>query len=399
MAGHNWRVPLKIDRDILIVLGAVVLALGLGAQLFLLSGGDDAGGSKVPRLSIPVSFDEVAGVEGVTAVTHLANAGDGSGRLFLLEQAGTVRVYVDGALLPEPFLDIRDRVQSAASEQGLLSLAFSPGFAADGVVYAYYTALDGDAVLSRFRLAEASEAVLDPASEEVVFRVEKTSEWHYGGNPFFGPDGFLYLATGDDATSRTAQDPGDLRGKLLRIDVSGGEATHEVVARGLRNPWRLSYDAASETLFIADVGHNRWEEVNAVPFGSRDLNFGWDLVEGENCNRDGCAAAGEFVPPVVAYPHASDGGVTHCAVVGGHVYRGEESPSLEGAYIFADHCSGWFFALQQTEGGEWEWGQVGEPSGTWPAYPTTFGVDEAGELYVATIDGSLYHLRADSPAR
>jgi len=381
-------VPPGLDRDRLIIGGVIFLVLALVAQLALASGGGGEGYA-LPELDLPLAFEALPGTDGLTAITDLAAAGDGSGGMFVVEQAGTVRTYAGAALATEPFLDITGRVLSEGPEQGLLSIAFSPTFASDGRAYLYYTARDGSGTLSRFTLDERGEA-LDSASEEVLFSVAKAAQWHYGGDLVFGPDGALYFGTGDDARPGAAQDPGLALGKLWRLDVDTPGARAEQLARGLRNPWRMSYDAPTGNLFIADVGQWSWEEVNVTRLETRGANFGWDTWEATACNLEACPNE-EYTGPVAAYAHV-EADVGQCAVVGGHTYRGTAAPSLAGVYLFADHCSGWFFGMRAAADGGWEWGRIGEGRDGWPAYPTTFGRDEAGELFVGTIAGEIFRV-------
>jgi len=327
----------------------------------------------------------------------IAHAGDD--RLFVVEQRGTVRVVRDGQVLPEPFLDITDRVRSGG-ERGLLGLAFPPDFAATGRFYAYYIDLNGDSVLSRF-LAEGDAA--DPASEQVLLTQVQPYSNHNGGQLAFGPDGYLYLGLGDGGSGGDPQGNGQrldtLLGKVLRLDVSGDRAEApadnpfvrregarpEVWAYGLRNPWRFSFDRETGDLYIADVGQNAFEEVNLQPAGSRGgENYGWNVMEADRCfqPRSGCDTTG-LVLPIVVYPHGREWG---SSITGGYVYRGSAVPDLRGAYVFGDYVSGRI----------WRADRVGDG---WEVTPlvdagfnvSTFGEDASGELYVADHGGGVVY--------
>ena len=334
---------------------------------------------------------------GFTKPTFVANAGDGSGRLFVVEQAGTIRTTAG-----ELFLDIRERVNDSGNEQGLLGLAFAPDFGASGVFYVNYTATNDDSVTSRFRLASAGQTG-DPQSEEILLRIEDPAANHNGGMLAFGPDGYLYIGLGDGGAANdqfeNGQNPETLWGALLRIDVSGasgytipadnpfspGEGRPEIWSLGLRNPWRFSFDRASGDLYIGDVGQNRFEWVHyqaAAEPGGR--NYGWPIVEGSTCLRGSACDTTGLTLPVAEYAHAEGG----CSVVGGYVYRGERYPSLAGTYLFADYCLGKIWTLQR-DGAGWT---TTERLDT-PLLIPAFGEDEAGEIYVADQnDGTIYHL-------
>jgi glucose/arabinose dehydrogenase len=329
-------------------------------------------------------------------VTH---AGDGSQRLFVAERAGRVRVVRPGAATADPFLDLTDRVTRDASEQGLLGLAFPPGEGPKEHFYVYYTRNGGSlAVLARFPVPESG--LPDPASEEVLLSVPWLADHHYGGQLAFGPrDGLLYVALGDAGTgilpTPNARTPGFLNGKLLRLDVESDTRPYaipddnpmgdEVWAMGLRNPWRFSFDRATGDMYVADVGQGTQGEINFQAGGSRGgEDYGWPSIEGTACYLPpaGCDPAGTRLPIV---EHGRDEG---CALIGGHVYRGERFPSMEGVYVYGDFCSGELRGLRRSSNG-WERATLGQ-TGMWIS---TFGEDEAGELYVADyIRGELHAL-------
>jgi glucose/arabinose dehydrogenase len=330
-------------------------------------------------------------------------AGDGTGRLFVAEQGGRIRVVRGGRLDPTPFLDISARVRREAFEQGLLGLAFPPDFARSGWVYVDYTrGPDGAVTVSRFRLASPDAA--DPASEEVLLQVRQPYANHNGGQLAFGPrDGYLYVAVGDGAAdgdpAHRAQDPGLLAGKLLRLEVGADRAlaapdnpfvgragwAPEVWALGLRNPWRFAFDRVTGDLYVADVGENELEEVDWRPGGDGGgANFGWPILEGTRClDLSGSCDPSGFAAPVAEYGH--DRG---CAVVGGLVYRGAALPELAGAYVYGDFCSGRVWGLRRA-GDAWSSAELAASGLALAA----FGEDEAGELYAAdAVAGVLYRL-------
>ncbi|HUG47502.1 MAG TPA: PQQ-dependent sugar dehydrogenase [Candidatus Limnocylindria bacterium] len=365
---------------------------------------DTPAASPFDPAAVSLAFEPFA--SGMGALTYLTHAGDGSGLLYAVEQAGVVRVLErDGSLRSQPLLDLTDRVR-AGGEQGLLGLAFHPAYADNGRLFVNYTDHNGDTVVAEFR--RSAEAVADPATERIVLRVEQPFRNHNGGMVVFGPDGYLYVSLGDGGGGgdplEAGQDLGTLLGKILRIDVDGGqpyvvpadnpfvgrqEAQPEIWVWGLRNPWRMSFDRETGALLIADVGQSSWEEVNLQPAGAGGLNFGWNITEGPDCYRaDSCDTAG-LTAPLAWY--ASHGG--QCAVVGGYAYRGVEFPGLAGAYFFADHCSGlvWAFdmasALASGQAEVFEMGSAG-------LRPSAFGEDEEGELYLVGHSGEVLRIAA-----
>jgi glucose/arabinose dehydrogenase len=312
-------------------------------------------GPRLRRLRIGLKV-VASGLEAPLYVTH---AGDGTGSLFVVEQAGRIRIVRGGSVIQQPFLDITDRITSGG-EQGLLGLAFHPDYENNGRFFVNYTDTNGDTVVAEYRRVNPMTA--DPSSEAVLLRIDQPYPNHNGGALEFGPDGYLYIATGDGGSGGDPHDNGQslstLLGKTLRIDVdktSGGrpygipqdnpfsdrpEARPEIWAYGLRNPWRFSFDRTG--IWIADVGQGEWEEVNRMPTDEGGLNYGWNIMEGESCYEppNGCSADG-LVLPIATYSH--DFG---CSVTGGHVYRGPRFPEMVGAYLFGDYCSGYIWGLR-----------------------------------------------------
>lgn len=327
--------------------------------------------------------------EGLAEPVFLTHAGDA--RLFIVEQPGTIRILENGRLLPEPFLDIRARVNDSANEQGLLGLAFHPRYAENGFFFVNYTGANNETVIARFSVTSDPNRA-DPASEKVILTIEQPYRNHNGGDLAFGPDGYLYIGMGDGGSAgdpeNRAQNLRSLLGKMLRLDVDNGDpyrippdnpfvtrvdARPEIWAYGLRNPWRFSFDRATGDLYLADVGQNAYEEVSFQPAGSAGgENYGWRFFEGTHGFKDAADAPPDVVPPIAEYGR-DDG----CSVTGGYVYRGAALPELNGVYFFGDYCSGLIWSLQRN-GSAW----VRETFGDTDFTLSSFGEDAAGELYV-----------------
>ena len=365
--------------------------------------------SPAPLPSGPSTLPDPSGYEwslvtdGLTAPVGLVNAMDGSGRLFALEQPGVIRIIQDGSLLPTPFLDIRFRVGSSNSEQGLLGLAFHPAYSENGYFFVNYTQSNGDTVIARYRVS-ADPSIADPASEVRLLEVEQPYANHNGGDLAFGPDGYLYVSLGDGGSGgdphNNGQSTNTLLGALLRIEVgeaesysipqtnpfASGGGRPEIWAYGLRNPWRISFDSQTGDLYIADVGQNSWEEINFQPAGSPGGgNYGWNIMEALHCYESTECDQTGLILPVVEYALRVDG---NCAVTGGYVYRGNSLPAWQGIYIYGDYCSGKVWGLFQNQAGGWENGLLFETD----ARITTFGQDESGEIYLVNHRGSVYQL-------
>ena len=329
------------------------------------------------------------------------HAGDGSGRIFVLEKAGRIVAIAEDGGNPQTFLDMRDRVGSGSSEQGLLGLAFDPAFAGNGRLFVYYTDKDGDTVIARFA-ANAERTAADPASETVLLTAEQPAANHNGGMLAFGPDGYLYAGLGDGGGANDryghGQNLGTILGAVLRIDVSGDGAVvpadnpfadqegarPEIWAYGLRNPWRFSFDRLTGDLWIADVGQNQWEEANIQPAGSRGgENYGWPIMEGTHCfQADTCDQSG-LVLPIAEYSH--DLG---CSVTGGYVYRGAEQPAVYGVYFYGDYCTGRIWGLAPSGPGQWQSGELLDSD----VQISSFGETESGELLIVDYSGNLFRL-------
>ena len=327
----------------------------------------------------------------------------GDDRLFVVEKAGAIRVIKGGAVLATPFLDLTAKVVSDGGEQGLLGLAFAPDYASSGRFFVHYNDVSGDNRVSVIRVSSDPDRA-DPASESSVLAVPQPGVAHNGGQLLFGPDGFLYigLGDGDDSDHGRGQSLADLFASILRIDVAAGNpytvppdnpfvgttgARPEVWSYGFRNPWRFSFDRATGDLYIGDVGESKWEEVDfasAAEGAGRGGNYGWSLMEGQHCFRQGCDQAG-LTLPVVEYGH-TDG----CAVISGYVYRGAAIPALQGTYIYADYCLGWVRSFRMESGLAVE--QTDWPTLRPGGQVTSFGEDAAGELYLVTQQGGIFKI-------
>jgi glucose/arabinose dehydrogenase len=329
---------------------------------------------------------------------HLTHAGDGSGRLFVVERSGRIRIIRNGAVLPTAFLDLTPVVGAAGSEQGLLSVAFPPGFAGKRYFYVDYTDLAGNTVVARYRLG-ADPDLADPGSGETLLAVPQPFANHNGGQLAFGPDGLLYVGLGDGGGAGdpfgNAQNLGTLLGKILRLDVEAGIAPYaippgnpfgnEIWALGLRNPWRFSFDRSTGDLYLGDVGQAAVEEVDFQPAASPGgQNYGWDIMEGSNCFGTTVCDRTGLTLPVFEYGHA--GG--DCSVTGGFVYRGQAFPGLQGIYLLGDFCSGRIHGVRRAGAG-WEGTLLLDT----PLSISTFGEDEAGNLFVADFGtGDIYQV-------
>jgi glucose/arabinose dehydrogenase len=340
-------------------------------------------------------------------VVDIANAGDGTGRLFLVRQPGTIHINLAGDDLETPFLNISGRVMDLGEEQGLLSVAFPPNYEVSGYFYAWYTGLGGGMVLSRFRVTEDPN-VADPDSEQILLIVPQPFDNHNGGRLQFGPDGMLYLGLGDGGGAfdpqNNGQDGSTLLGKLIRIDVDPVHGTYaippdnpfvgdgavldEIWALGLRNPWRISFDQQTGDLFIADVGQNRLEEVNFQPSTSAGgENYGWDTMEGSQCTGGGACDQAGLTLPVAEYDH--DLG---CSITGGEVYRGGVYPGMQGLYFFGDFCTGRVWGLSR-DGDTWTTTLLADTAHN----ILTFGLGEDGSVYMASQASGILLLSDGEP--
>jgi glucose/arabinose dehydrogenase len=306
---------------------------------------------------------------GLVSPVDVTTAEDGSGRIFVVEQGGTIRTVTNGTLDATPFLDVSDRLTSGG-EQGLLGLAFHPGYPTDPRFFVDYTNQAGATVIASFTVDPATPGRADPGSERILLTIAQPYPNHNGGALAFGPDGMLYIAMGDGGSGGDPHGNGQrldtLLGKILRIDVGGRDATAvaattpyaippdnpfvatagarpEIWLLGLRNPWRMRFDDATGDLWIGDVGQGDWEEIDAIRAGTSGQDLGWNIMEGTHCFKAlTCDQAG-LTPPVAEYGHGSG-----CAVVGGVVARNDTVPGIRDRYVFADYCSGNVWTLDPT---------------------------------------------------
>jgi glucose/arabinose dehydrogenase len=345
-------------------------------------------------------------VSGLASPVEITHAGDGSGRLFVVEQPGRIRIVKNGKLLAQPFLDLSGIVQFGG-EQGLLGLAFHPDYAANGYFYVYYNkppanapAGGSDIVIARYARSGSNADVANSQSGQVLLTIAHPQQTnHNGGKLAFGRDRYLYVGVGDGGGGGdpfgAGQNLNDLRAKILRIDVNGtapyaipptnpfvnlpGKRA-EIFAYGVRNPWRFSFDRLTGDLFIGDVGQNAWEEIDYIPFGSNGgQNLGWNVYEGTHCYSpsSGCSLAGH-VPPILEYGHDANGGF---AVTGGYRYRGRRVQEIYGYYIYGDYVSGHVWAASPGTGGAWSTTLLNVTASNVSA----FGEDEEGDLYAANL--------------
>jgi glucose/arabinose dehydrogenase len=327
-------------------------------------------------------------VSGLESPTFAGAPRSERGRLYVAEKAGLIRVVVNGRLRTQPFLDIRSRVGSDGSEQGLLSLALHPRYARNHRFYVDYTDTNGDTRVVEFR---SNGTVAQASSARQLLFVRQPYDNHNGGQLQFGPDGKLYVGMGDGGSGG---DPGNraqsLRsrlGKLLRLNVDRAGARWEIAGYGLRNPWRFSWDRRTRDLYIGDVGESAWEEVDVrTPRQQRVLNdYGWRVWEGRSRYTPGQRVnrRGRLVFPIAVYSH--DQG---CSITGGYVYRGRAVPSARGRYFYGDYCQGTIWSLRAVNG---KLRSLRRERFRVPGL-SSFGEDAAGELYAVSIEGSVYRL-------
>jgi len=332
-------------------------------------------------------------------------------RLFIVEQPGRIRVVENGRLLDKPFLDIVNKVRSGG-EQGLLSVAFHPQYRSNGFLFVNHTDKNGDTRIERYTVS-TDRNVADPRSAKVILSIDQRYSNHQGGLNLFGPDGMLYIGMGDGGSQGdphgNGQNRNALLAKLLRLNVDRGEpylipaanpyakggGRAEIWAIGLRNPWRFSFDRFSGLLYIADVGGDRFEEVNVVPMSIAGVNYGWNVMEGPQCSRSsGCDQTGLQKPALSYATHEN----STCAIIGGSVYRGQKIPEIKGQYFYSDYCNSWLRSFgfadgKVTDQHEWPIGKLGSI--------TSFGEDAQGELYICTSSGRVYRIikSPGNPAR
>jgi glucose/arabinose dehydrogenase len=302
-------------------------------------------------------------------------------KLFVAEKGGRLRVIENGILQPGAILDLTDRV-SHGSEQGLLGVAFK-----GEKLYVAFTDRGGDPRYVEYPLSEQ----IDPGRGRELLHLEHPWANHNGGNLVFGPDGKLYIGTGDGGSGydphKNGQNPNVKLAKMLRMTVE--DAKVEIFDVGLRNPWRYVFDRKTGDLYIADVGQDRWEEIDVVPAGSGPLNFGWSVMEGRHCLRGGQCDSTGMTAPILEYSHK-----TGCSITGGIVYRGKALPELDGVYFYSDYCTAIVRSLRWKNGSVsdlWDWKSALDPDNRLSQI-SSFGEDVDGELYILSLDGPIYKL-------
>lgn len=374
-----------------------------------------------PVEGLEVVLDSVG--EGFVKPVDLADpsgAGQSAGGLWIVEQGGTVRRLVDGRPGEPPVLDIRDRVEDGANEQGLLGIALHPDYPRNGRFFVNYTGVDDATVIAEFGVRADQDRLaplVDPGTERIILRIDQPARNHNGGQIAFGPDGYLYVGMGDGGGANdvygNAQDPTSLLGKMLRIDVdTDGASAYEIPpdnpfldstsfrpeiwAWGLRNPWRFSFDTGDDGmagLYIGDVGQGSWEEIDWVPLDGGGANFGWPILEGTHCFMalgQRCDPDGATLRPIAEYPQ---GGGNGCSVTGGRVIRTPGSP-LAGAYLFGDYCSGRLWIAWRDAGGQWR-SQVVADTGL---RISAFGGDGGGGEYLLShASGEVFRIVGTAP--
>lgn len=354
-------------------------------------------------------------INNIPAAVDIKHAGDGSNRLFIVQQSGAIRVYKNGTLLTAPFLNIASLIKYNGGEQGLLSIAFPPNYRQSGYFFIYYNANNENVTLARYRVSATNPDRADPTSGVILFSYPKPGGFgnHNGGCLHFGKDGYLYSSIGDGGSAgdpfNNAQNLASPFGKILRLDVRRANAPYykippdnpfvntpgampEIWALGLRNLWRWSFDRVTGDSWLADVGQDLWEEIDfTTPQQSRGANYGWRCFEGNNTyNTDGCRARRNYTFPIFAYPHNfSNGGLS---VIGGYVYRGNDFPALRGFYVCADYLSANAWKIIPNGVGGWN---ISIQKNI-PASIVSFGEDESGELYAASFDGTIYKVGAQT---
>ncbi len=353
-------------------------------------------GQEVSVESLSIGLEQV--VDGLSLPVAVVNAMDGSNRLFVVEKAGTIRIIEEGKRKDEPFLDISDSV-SSGSEQGLLGLAFEPQ--RPERFYVNYTDRNGATVITRYQIGSNPDTA-DLASAEIILTIPQPAGNHNGGHLLFGPDGYLWIGTGDGGAANdrflNGQNKESLLGAMLRLDVSGdngytipadnpfvnGGGAAEIWAIGLRNPWRYSFDSVTNDLWVADVGQNQWEEVHKVGSDVAGLNYGWPILEGSHCFADTTCVVEGLQQPITEYNHTLG-----CSITGGNVYRGNTYPQMQGKYFFSDFCSGRIWGIDASLE------RLTEPTLLLESNlrVSSFGEDEAGELYLTSYEnGTLYRV-------
>ena len=345
-----------------------------------------------------VSLVEVA--NGFSDGVGLANAGDGSNRMFIVKKTGQILIWDGNQVLSTPFLNISSLI-SSGKEQGLLGLAFHPDYETNGYFFINYSNTSGDTIIARYQVSPADNNIADSASVQQVLSITQPSQAHNGGDIHFANDGYLYIATGDGGAGGVlSQDKNSLLGKILRINIDaddfqldtnknyaipannpfvGTPGADEIWLMGLRNPWRFSFDRTNGDILIGDVGEGDWEEVNYLSAATGGENFGWPCYEGDDeSDLTDCASIDNYIFPVHTLPHAPNPN-NNCSMIGGYIYRDPSYSRLNGWYFFTDWCTGTLWAAESNNGASWNAYNIAS-MGTFLV--TGFGEGENGEVYV-----------------
>lgn len=366
-----------------------------------------------PQVSFPPNLILTPVLSGLDQPLFATHAGDGSGRLFIVQRGGQILIWDGTTLNSTPFLDVSSIIKTDGGEQGLLGLAFDPNYASNGYFYIVYTnqSTIGDDVLARYKVSSGDPNVADFSSGEILLTIAEPEENHNGGMIAFGPDGYLYFGLGDGGgggdghgTIGNGQDKTTLLGKILRLDVStvpytipptnpfasSVTAKKEIWAYGVRNPWRFSFDKTTGDFYIGEVGQNAQEEVDFQTAGAAGgANYGWRIREGNLCYNpsSGCVSPTAYVAPVAVYNHGTNDSIG-CAVTGGYVYRGTTFPGLVGVYLYGDFCTGNLWGLYKNASNQW----VNKLIKATGYNISSFAEDEDGELYIINYGGELIHI-------
>lgn len=372
---------LKLSGIAALALALALAACGAGQGPANLDGNASSSPPKEAGGALALRLVTVAG--GFSEPVFVASTPSQPKRIYVVEQIGRIRIVQRGHVLPAPFLDIQDLTE-ARGEQGLLSMAFHPKYATNHRFYVDYTDNQGDTRVVEYRARPGRS----PQRVRELLFVDQPYANHNGGQLEFGPDGYLYVGMGDGGSAgdpqNRAQNPSSQLGKLLRADVSQARPRWEMVALGLRNPWRFSFDRKTGNLYIGDVGQNEWEEIDFTPRSSSGLeNYGWDVYEGDHTYEDKQPGQGKLVFPAYEYSH-DDG----CSVTGGYVYRGSRIPAAQGRYFFGDYCSGTVWSLVIRNG---KASDVRRHSFRVDSL-ASFGEGVGGQLYLVSNEGTIYRL-------
>ena len=399
---------IRLNSSRLLAIAATVLLTACGPIAIPAVGPGTTSFPNNTTTSVPAPTSALEGLTLTRLATGLewpvaAATAPGDNRLFVVEKAGTIRIVDGPTVRAAPFLDVSEKVEDGWSEQGLIGLAFHPRYEDNGRVFVYYTREDWSTALVEYTVADDGDH-LDPDSARVLLTLDQPHPAHNGAHLVFGPDGYLYVSMGDGGIEHeaNAQNPHDLHGTILRLDVDsippyaippdnpfvdGVGGAPEVWVYGLRNPWRITIDPPTNQMYVADVGFERFEEINVVDFsGGSGNNFGWAVVEGPDCydaptcDRDG------FVEPILELEHRR-----LCALIGGPVYRGRSIPELHGHYFYADYCVGWVRSFLFADGeitskATWsnDFGEQGQI--------TSFATDSNGEILLLLQSGEIHRI-------